>query len=203
MGKILVIVESPTKAKKLTEYLKGLPDQYVVQSSVGHIRDLPSSSAEIPAKVKKEPWARVGINVEEDFAPLYVVRGDSRKRINELKALLKEVDLLLLATDEDREGEAISWHLLEVLKPQVPVKRMVFHEITKTKIREALAETRELDDSLVEAQETRRIVETELNLSKSEFVSVMRLVESQLTVSLPRLLRAGEAALKDEKPRRG
>ena len=159
MGKILVIVESPTKAKKLTEYLKGLPDQYVVQSSVGHIRDLPSSSAEIPAKVKKEPWARVGINVEEDFAPLYVVRGDSRKRINELKALLKEVDLLLLATDEDREGEAISWHLLEVLKPQVPVKRMVFHEITKTKIREALAETRELDDSLVEAQETRRIVD--------------------------------------------
>lgn len=159
MSKILVIVESPTKAKTLRNFLKGLPDKYLVESSVGHVRDLPHGADEIPAKYKGEKWASLGVKVDEDFEPLYVVRGDAKKRIADLKKKLKEVDLLLLATDEDREGEAISWHLLELLKPKVPFKRMVFHEITKSAINEALSQTRELDTSLVEAQETRRVLD--------------------------------------------
>ncbi len=152
----LVIVESPTKAKTLKRFLgKG----FIVESSVGHVRDLPGSAAEIPAALKKEPWARLGVNVAEEFKPLYVVQPDKKKKITELKRLMKEADELLLATDEDREGEAISWHLIEVLKPKVPVRRMVFHEITKAAILRALDETRDLNLDLVGAQETRRIID--------------------------------------------
>ncbi|MEL6907719.1 MAG: DNA topoisomerase, partial [Planctomycetota bacterium] len=156
MSKTLVIVESPTKAKTLRKFLG---KDYVVESSVGHIRDLPGKAAEIPAKYKKEPWSRLGVNVEEGFKPLYIVQPEKKKKIAELKAKLKEVDRVLLATDEDREGEAISWHLVEVLKPKVPYQRMVFHEITKKAILEALDDVREIDGDMVEAQESRRIVD--------------------------------------------
>jgi DNA topoisomerase-1 len=156
MGKRLVIVESPTKARTLERFLG---DGFVVESSVGHVRDLPGSAAEIPKSAKNEKWARLGVNVEEDFKPLYVVQPDKKKKITELKRLLKDVDELLLATDEDREGEAISWHLIEVLKPKVPVRRMVFHEITRQAILQSLDATREIDADLVSAQETRRIID--------------------------------------------
>ena len=152
----LVIVESPAKAKTIAGYLG---DGYVVESSIGHIRDLPNRAADIPAALKKEPWARLGVDVDNDFAPLYVVDPDKKKKVDELKRELKDADELLLATDEDREGEAIAWHLLEVLKPKVPVKRMVFHEITRDAIERALGETRDIDDRLVDAQETRRILD--------------------------------------------
>src|SRR5581483_6288044 len=155
-GKKLVIVESPAKAKTIAGYLG--PD-FVVESSVGHIRDLPTSAAEIPAKFKDEPWARLGVNVDKDFEPLYVVDSRKKKVVSDLKAKLKNVDELLLATDEDREGEAIAWHLREVLDPKVPVRRMVFHEITRPAIERALTETRDIDDDLVDAQETRRILD--------------------------------------------
>lgn len=154
--KRLVIVESATKARKIQPYLG---DNYIVEASVGHIRDLPRGAADIPAKYKKEPWARLGVNVEDDFSPLYVVSPDKKKRVADLKAKLKQVDELYLATDPDREGEAIAWHLLEVLKPKVPVRRMVFHEITKSAILEAAENTRELDLDLVDAQETRRVLD--------------------------------------------
>jgi len=152
----LVIVESPAKAKTIAGYLG---DGYVVESSIGHIRDLPNRAADIPAALKKEPWARLGVDVEHDFAPLYVIDPDKKKKVDELKRELKDASELLLATDEDREGEAIAWHLLEVLKPKVPVKRMVFHEITREAIQRALGETRDIDDRLVDAQETRRILD--------------------------------------------
>jgi DNA topoisomerase-1 len=152
----LVIVESPAKAKTIAGYLG---DGYVVESSIGHIRDLPNRAADIPAAMKKESWARLGVNVEDEFQPLYVVDPDKKKKVDELKRELKSATELLLATDEDREGEAIAWHLLEVLKPKVPVKRMVFHEITREAIDRALGETREIDERLVDAQETRRILD--------------------------------------------
>ncbi|MBL4847838.1 MAG: type I DNA topoisomerase [Planctomycetes bacterium] len=152
----LVIVESPTKAKTLRRFLG---DEYIVESSVGHVRDLPPNADAIPAHMKKEKWARLGVNVDDDFKPLYVVHPDKKAKIKELKALLAESSELLLATDEDREGEAISWHLLELLKPTVPVKRMVFHEITKTAIFKALEETRDIDMQIVRAQEARRIID--------------------------------------------
>ncbi|MDR9387586.1 MAG: type I DNA topoisomerase [Balneolaceae bacterium] len=154
--KRLVIVESPTKTKTIKQYL---PDDVIVDASMGHIRDLPSSAKEVPEKYKKLPWSSLGINVENDFEPLYVIPNDKKKVVKKLKDHLKEVDELILATDEDREGEAISWHLLEVLKPKVPVKRMVFKEITKEAIQSALEETRELDLDLVHAQETRRLLD--------------------------------------------
>ncbi len=152
----LVIVESPAKAKTIAGYLG---DGYVVESSIGHIRDLPNRAADIPAAVKKEPWARLGVNVDDAFQPLYLVDPDKKKKVDQLKRELKDASELLLATDEDREGEAIAWHLLEVLKPKVPVKRMVFHEITREAIERALGETREIDERLVDAQETRRILD--------------------------------------------
>ncbi len=155
-GKKLVIVESPAKAKTIAGYLG--PD-YLVESSIGHIRDLPNNASEIPAKLKGENWARLGVNVENDFEPLYVVDSRKKKVVSDLKAKLKNADELLLATDEDREGEAIAWHLREVLDPKVPVRRMVFHEITRPAIERALGETREIDDRLVDAQETRRILD--------------------------------------------
>ncbi len=154
--KTLVIVESPTKTKTISRYL---PEGYLVDSSMGHIRDLPSSAKEIPARYKKEPWATLGINVEEDFDPLYVIPSDKKKVVKRLKEQLKDADELILATDEDREGEAISWHLVEVLQPKIPVKRMVFREITEEAIREALRNFREIDMNLVQAQETRRIID--------------------------------------------
>ncbi|MEX2603261.1 MAG: type I DNA topoisomerase, partial [Gracilimonas sp.] len=154
--KSLVIVESPTKTKTIKKYL---PDGYVVDSSMGHIRDLPSSAKEIPAKYKKESWSNLGINVDDRFDPLYVIPSSKKKVVTRLKKLLKDADELILATDEDREGEAISWHLMEILKPKVPVKRMVFREITKEAVLKALENTRDIDMNLVFAQETRRILD--------------------------------------------
>ncbi len=152
----LVIVESPTKATMLTRFLGS---GYIVESSRGHIRDLPTNASEVPARYKGQPWARLGVDVEDDFSPLYVVSADKKPVIRKLKELLKEADELYLATDEDREGEAIAWHLLAELKPKVPVKRMVFHEITPEAIAAAVANPRELDIDLVDAQETRRILD--------------------------------------------
>ncbi|MCQ9676736.1 type I DNA topoisomerase [Corynebacterium sp. BF-R-2] len=155
-GKTLVIVESATKAKKIQPYLG---DKYIVEASVGHIRDLPRGAADVPAKYKKESWARLGVNPEDNFTPLYVISQDKKKKVADLKSKLKQCDQLYLATDPDREGEAIAWHLLEVLKPKVPVRRMVFNEITKSAILEAAENTRELDADLIDAQETRRILD--------------------------------------------
>ena len=158
MAHKLVIVESPTKAQKIGGYLGS---GYVVESSIGHIRDLPQSAAETPASIKDKPWGRLGVDVDNGFAPYYVVPRDKKQHMSKLKALLKDADELYLATDEDREGEAIAWHLLDELKPKegVPVKRMVFHEITKAAILEAAENPRELDMDLVEAQEARRILD--------------------------------------------
>ncbi|MFJ9519522.1 type I DNA topoisomerase [Kitasatospora sp. NPDC101801] len=154
-GKRLVIVESPAKAKTIKGYLG---PGYIVEASVGHIRDLPGTAAEVPDQYTGEV-RRLGVDVDHDFAPIYVVNADKKSQVSKLKALLKESDELFLATDEDREGEAIAWHLQEVLKPKVPVKRMVFHEITKAAIQEAVANPRELNQRLVDAQETRRILD--------------------------------------------
>ena len=156
MTNALVIVESPAKAKTISRYLG---DGYVVESSIGHVRDLPSRAAEVPKAYKSEPWARLGIDVDNGFKPLYVVNADKRQQIRKLKELLSKSEELYLATDEDREGEAIAWHLLEVLNPRVPVKRMVFHEITRPAILAAVAAPRELDRRLVDAQEARRMLD--------------------------------------------
>src|SRR5947208_10968629 len=152
----LVIVESPAKAKTIAGYLG---KDFVVESSVGNIRDLPHNASEIPAKEKDKPWARLGVDVDNGFTPLYVVDSRKKKVVSDLKGKLKNADELLRATDEDREGEAIAWHLREVLEPKVPVGRMVSHEIKKHAIERALGETREIDDRLVDAQETRRILD--------------------------------------------
>ena len=152
----LVIVESPTKARTIRGFL---PKTFRVEASMGHVRDLPNNASEIPAAHKGEKWANLGVNTSNDFEPLYVVPKDKKKVVKELKDALKGADQLLLATDEDREGESISWHLLQLLAPKVPVKRMVFHEITKEAIGRALEQTRELDMELVHAQETRRILD--------------------------------------------
>lgn len=152
----LVIVESPTKAKTIRNYL---PSGYKVEASMGHVRDLPRSASEIPAKVKGEKWAQLGVNTQADFEPLYVIPSDKKKVVKALKEALKDADELVLATDEDREGESISWHLLQVLSPKVPTKRMVFHEITQEAIQQALNNCRDIDDQLVHAQETRRILD--------------------------------------------
>ena len=154
--KPLVIVESPAKAKTISKFLGS---GYLIEASIGHVRDLPSSAEEIPEESRKEAWSRLGIDVEHDFAPLYVVPKQKRDQIRKLKALLKQADHLYLATDEDREGESISWHLLQELAPKVPVERLVFHEITKEAILAALEHPRAIDANLVEAQEARRIVD--------------------------------------------
>ena len=151
----LVIVESPAKARTIEGYLGA---GYQVASSIGHIRDLPNRAADVP-KEKRAKYGTMGVAIEEDFEPLYLVDDDKKKTVAELKRLLKGADELLLATDEDREGEAIAWHLLQVLKPKVPVRRMVFHEITRDAIERSLGETRQIDDRLVDAQETRRILD--------------------------------------------
>ena len=154
MPKSLVIVESPAKARTIAGFLG---DDFVVESSIGHIRDLPHGASEVPAAYKSEKWSNLGVDVDNDFKPLYVVTGRAKDQVKHLKQLLKDADELFLATDEDREGEAIAWHLLEVLSPRVPVKRMVFHEITERAIQEAIDSPRELDRRLVDAQEARRI----------------------------------------------
>jgi DNA topoisomerase-1 len=152
----LVIVESPAKAKTLSRILG---KEYTVEASYGHVRDLPQSAEEIPTKIKKESWARLGVDVESGFKPLYVIPRDKKKHLAKLKKELAGANELLLATDEDREGESISWHVVELLKPDIPVRRIVFHEITDEAIHEALRQPREIDNNLVRAQESRRIVD--------------------------------------------
>src|SRR3954471_12800597 len=152
----LVIVESPAKARTISKYLGS---GYTVEASIGHVRDLPQGAKQIPAEFKGESWSNLGVNVNDNFTPIYIVPPGKSKQIKLLKDRLKSADALYLATDEDREGEAISWHLLEVLKPKVPVHRLVFHEITKDAIQEALKSPRSVDDGLVRAQETRRILD--------------------------------------------
>jgi DNA topoisomerase-1 len=156
MPKPLVIVESPAKARTIARFLGS---DYDVEPSIGHIRDLPRNAADVPAAYKAEPWSRLGVDVENDFKPLYVVTPDKRQQVRKLKQMVKQASELYLATDEDREGESIAWHLLEVLEPRVPVKRMVFHEITRPAIERAVRDWRELDRRLVDAQETRRILD--------------------------------------------
>ncbi|MDX6244193.1 MAG: topoisomerase, partial [Frankiales bacterium] len=155
-GRALVIVESPSKARTIGGYLGS---NYVVESSIGHIRDLPRNADEVPASYKDKPWARLGVDVDNGFEPLYIVTPDKKAQVAKLKAVLKDVDELYLATDEDREGEAIAWHLVQALSPQVPIKRMVFHEITPAAIAAAVANPREINNDLVHAQETRRILD--------------------------------------------
>ncbi|MGH9055599.1 MAG: type I DNA topoisomerase [Acidimicrobiales bacterium] len=156
MPKPLVIVESPAKARTIANFLG--PD-FHVESSIGHIRDLPRNAADVPAAYKGEAWARLGVDVDNDFKPLYVVTRDKKDQVRKLKSMAKDASELYLATDEDREGESIAWHLLEVLAPRVPVRRMVFHEITRPAIERAVQESRDLDRRLVDAQETRRILD--------------------------------------------
>ena len=151
-----MIVESPAKAKKIGGFLG---DDYIVEASIGHIRDLPQRAADIPKEYKKFPWSREGVDIENEFAPLYVINPDKKQKVQELKELLTEADELILATDEDREGEAIAWHLMEILRPKVPVRRMVFNEITKDAILKAVEDTRDIDQRLVDAQETRRVLD--------------------------------------------
>ena len=156
MAKTLVIVESPTKARTLERFLG---DKYVVRSSYGHVRDLPDSASQVPAEIKKQKWGRLGVDTDGDFKPYYVVPDDKRKNVAELKTALKGASSVMLATDPDREGESISWHLLQVLNPKVPVKRIVFHEITKKAVEQAILEAHDVDDNLVRAQESRRILD--------------------------------------------
>ncbi len=155
-GTKLVIVESPAKAKTIGGYLGA---GYVVEASIGHIRDLPRNAADVPAKYKGEPWARLGVDTDHDFEPLYVISPDRKAQVSKLKGLMKGADELYLATDEDREGEAIAWHLVQTLDPKIPVRRMVFHEITPAAIAAAVESPRDIDDHLVDAQETRRILD--------------------------------------------
>src|SRR5688572_25288036 len=155
-GKPLVIVESPAKAKTLGRFLGS---KYRVEASYGHIRDLPESAAEVPKEIKAKDWGRMGVDVDSNFQPYYVVPSDKKKQVAHLKTALKEASEVLLATDPDREGESISWHLAQVLKPKVPVRRIVFHEITEDAVKEALAHPSAVDENLVRAQESRRILD--------------------------------------------
>src|SRR5687768_11946763 len=156
MAKPLVIVESPAKAKTLGRFLG---NKYRVEASYGHIRDLPESAAEVPKEIKEKDWGRLGVDVDQDFTPYYVVPGDKKKQVAHLKGALKEASELLLATDPDREGESISWHLAQVLKPRIPVRRIVFHEITEDAVKEALEHPADVNENLVRAQESRRILD--------------------------------------------
>src|SRR5690554_4620257 len=153
--KRLVIVESPTKARTISRFL---PEGFQVEASMGHVRDLPSNAPAIPPELKGAEWARLGVNVDDGFKPVYVVSPRKRDTVKKLKSALKQADELYIATDEDREGESIGWHLVELLEPKVPIKRMVFHEITEEAILAALERTRQIDSSLVDAQATRRVL---------------------------------------------
>src|SRR4051812_5328628 len=155
-AKPLVIVESPAKAKTLGRFLG---NKYRVEASYGHIRDLPESAAEVPKEIKEKEWGRLGVDVDSDFTPYYVVPSDKRKQVAHLKTAIKDASELLLATDPDREGESISWHLAQVLKPKIPVRRIVFHEITEDAVREALDHPGDVNENLVRAQESRRILD--------------------------------------------
>src|SRR5215204_6777270 len=155
-GKPLIIVESPAKAKTLGRFLG---NKYRVEASYGHIRDLPESAADVPKEIKEKDWGRLGVDVEQDFTPYYVVPSDKRKQVAHLKTAVKDASELLLATDPDREGESISWHLAQVLKPKVPVRRIVFHEITEDAVKEALEHPASVNENLVRAQESRRILD--------------------------------------------
>src|SRR6476620_9072299 len=156
MAKTLVIVESPAKARTIERFLKS---GYEVLASYGHVRDLPESADEIPDEIRKKKWGRLGVDTENDFTPYYVIPNDKRKYVQALKTALKNASEVFLATDPDREGESISWHLKEVLKPKVPVKRIVFHEITESAIREAVKDAHDVNENLVRAQESRRILD--------------------------------------------
>src|SRR5687767_2802360 len=155
-NKPLVIVESPAKAKTLGRFLGA---KYRVEASYGHIRDLPESAADVPKEIKEKEWGRLGVDVDNDFTPYYVVPGDKKKQVAHLRTALKDASELLLATDPDREGESISWHLAQVLKPKIPVRRIVFHEITEEAVRAALDNPGEVNENLVRAQESRRILD--------------------------------------------
>ncbi len=155
-GKALVIVESPAKARTISKFLGR---NFTVEASIGHVRDLPQGAGQIPEEYKSQQWSRLGVNVDKDFDPLYIIPPGKTAQVRKLRGLLKQAGELYLATDEDREGEAISWHLNELLNPKVPVHRLVFHEITKEAITEALAHPRQIDGDLVKAQEARRIVD--------------------------------------------
>ena len=155
-AKPLVIVESPAKAKTLGRFLG---NKYRVEASYGHIRDLPESASDVPKEIKAKDWGRLGVDVEQDFTPYYVVPSDKRKQVAYLKTAVKDASELLLATDPDREGESISWHLTQVLKPRIPVRRIVFHEITEDAVREALDNPADVNENLVRAQESRRILD--------------------------------------------
>src|SRR5499426_135500 len=154
--KPLVIVESPAKAKILGRFLG---NKYRVEASYGHIRDLPESASEVPKEIKEKEWGRLGVDVDQDFTPYYVVPNDKKKQVAHLKTAVKDASEILLATDPDREGEAISWHLTQVLKPKVPVRRIVFHEITEDAVKEALGNPSKVNEDLVRAQESRRILD--------------------------------------------
>src|SRR4029453_15980045 len=156
MPKPLVIVESPAKAKTLGRFLG---NRYRVEASYGHIRDLPESAADVPKEIKQKHWGRLGVDIESDFTPYYVVPGDKKKQVAFLKSAAKDASELLLATDPDREGESISWHLTQVVKPRFPVRRIVFHEITEDAVRDALDNPGAVDENLVRAQEIRRILD--------------------------------------------
>src|SRR5579862_2591622 len=156
MAKTLVIVESPAKARTLSRFLG---DKYQVEASYGHVRDLPDSADQVPEEIRKKKWGRLAVDTDGDFKPYYVVPSDKKKHVQALKAAMKGASEIVLATDPDREGESISWHLLEVLKPKVPVRRIHFHEITESAIREALATVDAVDENRVRAQETRRILD--------------------------------------------
>src|ERR687896_617621 len=211
MAKPLVIVESPAKAKTLSRFLGS---KYRVEASFGHIRDLPERASEVPESIKDKSWGRMAVDVDGDFTPHYVIPTDKKKHIAQLKAALKDASEVFLATDPDREGESISWHLKEVLKPKVPVRRIVFHEITEDAVNEALKSPSAVDDNLVRAQESRRIldrlygytlspllwkkVQTGLSAGRVQSVAVRLIVERE---EERRAFRAGvywdlEAALK-------
>src|SRR3954454_20153122 len=159
MAKTLVIVESPAKARTIERILKGGIDSYEVLASYGHVRDLPESADEIPDEIRKQKWGRMGVDTDGDFKPYYVVPDDKRKYVQALKTAMKGASQVLLATDPDREGESISWLLKEVLKPKVPVRRIVFHEITEEAISASVADAHDVNENLVRAQESRRILD--------------------------------------------
>jgi len=171
MAKNLVIVESPAKAKTLGRFLG---NKYRVEASYGHIRDLPESAAEVPKEIKEKEWGRLGVDVDSDFTPYYVVPADKRKQVAHLKTAIKDASELLLATDPDREGESISWHLAQVLKPRVPVRRIVFHEITEDAVREALDHPSDVNENLVRAQVSARLQEARVCRPGRQLARVLR-----------------------------